>query len=252
MCAALVAVRPDDCNAIKAGLQAWQLPQLLRACRCNPHAPIYAAGYSLGALLLAKYLAEEAQGKLPPLHGPKPLSAPLPVPPDVAPVHMSSDSAAGHSPDSNQALSQSPDATWSTVVQNGASSGAGTPTAQGSTADRQHGAAARLTAAAIVSSPFDMMAAAQKIAKPWTVPWLYNLVLTFRCAPILCTPSLNSNAPGIFNALFRQPTATVSAWQLRLACSLATVTCEAATSCVQAAAVREATQTSASARGRCG
>jgi predicted alpha/beta-fold hydrolase len=194
MCAALVAVRPDDCNAIKAGLQAWQLPQLLRACRCNPHAPIYAAGYSLGALLLAKYLAEEAQGKLPPLHGPKPLSAPLPVLPDVAPVHMSSDSAAGHSPDSNQALSQSPDATWSTVVQNGASSGAGTPTAQGSTADRQHGAAARLTAAAIVSSPFDMMAAAQKIAKPWTVPWLYNLVLTFRCAPILCTSSLNSRA----------------------------------------------------------
>jgi hypothetical protein len=39
-----------------------------------------------------------------------------------------------------------------------------------------------LTAAAIVGNPFDLKQAARKLQQQWTMPWVYNLVLTFRCA----------------------------------------------------------------------
>eukprot|EP00892_Ulva_mutabilis_P003947 jgi/Ulvmu1/1924/UM012_0084.1 len=37
-----------------------------------------------------------------------------------------------------------------------------------------------LSAAVVVSNPFCMATASHKISKPWTMPWIYNLVLTFR------------------------------------------------------------------------
>jgi hypothetical protein len=40
-----------------------------------------------------------------------------------------------------------------------------------------------LTAAAVVGHPFDMLQATRKLKRRWTMPWMYNLVLTFRCAP---------------------------------------------------------------------
>lgn len=38
-----------------------------------------------------------------------------------------------------------------------------------------------LSAAVVVSNPFCMATASRKISKPWTMGWIYNLVLTYRC-----------------------------------------------------------------------
>ena len=158
-------------------------------------------GYSLGALLLAKYLAEEGTGTLPTLDSHRPLReslarSPL-AQPNTAPVH----SATPHSHSNAAALpavsprasaygigredatpafvgraAMTPDAAEVAQREAGGNGTASSQQASESSTD------ARLAAAVVVSSPYDMGEAARKIAKPWTMGWIYNLVLTFRCA----------------------------------------------------------------------
>jgi hypothetical protein len=218
-------------------------------CRCYPAAPLYAIGYSLGALLLTKYLAEEGQGRCSPLCTVPALAArrnihAVPVPSKPQPFNLSSNGAPGHvssapvppAKSSSGEVAHLPvddavglrepqhisdnagcaSAQMRSLQEARTKQGENTPPAPRSlhAADRLNAhdsngagsAAARaggvhadgavgkegircgghLTAAVVVGSPFDMQVAADKISKPWSLNWVYNLVLTFRCASLDC------------------------------------------------------------------
>lgn len=145
------------------------------ACRKYPEAPLHIVGFSLGALLLTKYLCEEAQDLRPPIR--------LPVVCDVrskSPAQPEVGVAAATMPTVAGAASPS----W--IQSDSASDGTGEPSPR-----REGGEArcsGRVTAAAVVGCPFDMQQAAANISKPWTLGWLYNYVLTFRCSSSVSSP----------------------------------------------------------------
>lgn len=126
-----------------------------------PQAPLFAAGYSLGGVILTKYLAEADCG----LHGDFP---PMPSPSHPPPTSSSSgDSSSSsnvqrrHSGDEEgRAQEEEEEATPSLLSSWAGNSG--------------------LTAAAVVSSPICLTQSSENISKPWTLEYMYNLAIAYK------------------------------------------------------------------------
>lgn len=174
-------------------------------CRKFPGAPVFALGYSLGALLLAKYLGEADAARWSPPAATHGTDAPSSSGADASESDPSSRSAAsGVRAGSGNGVASAaaaeavcgPSGTRSACVA-GAATGGGVPGAEGDSLPRGSAAAgsspggarhgSMLAGAVAVSSPFDMRKACAKLDQPWTIAWLYNLILTTRCARSRCT-----------------------------------------------------------------
>jgi pimeloyl-ACP methyl ester carboxylesterase len=154
-----------------------------------PSAPLFAVGYSLGALLLTKYLSEADTGRW--AQPPAPSLTPTPSGPRCDETDsVPGDSATiGRCSDSSDTTSTCPPGDHNGLPGSDASSAA-TPqelpamqqfAASMGTGSWPSSAGSLLSGAVTISNPFCMSAASAKLDKPWTVPWLYNIALTFQC-----------------------------------------------------------------------
>lgn len=163
---------------------------VLHVSRKFPAAPVFAVGYSLGALLLTKYTAEADSGRFGwQLESPSDESSPAaPLSrttssQDFRDVRASTNLATG-------TLQRACKATGNDTTGNLRAPSSVAGSRSGAQAERepwwrQHEMPHRwtgsgLAAAVMVSNPFCMSTANENLEKPWTMGWLYNLVLTHR------------------------------------------------------------------------
>lgn len=208
-----VSLPPDPCHgSLRRHARTSEGLSRALACRSYPEAPLCAVGFSLGALILTKYLAEAAALRSKALD----LSAARLDEREAEEQRCNgnaerSDSAeadgfGGSSPQPASANGEAAAAEAPSRFENGSdasgrggANGAAALPAHGSDANGHrstNGAAAPpadgLTAAAVVANPFDMAVAAKNVSRPWTLGWIYNFVLTFRRAP---APALDAPPP---------------------------------------------------------
>lgn len=185
-------------------------------CRSYPDAPLCAVGFSLGALILTKYLAEAAALRSKALD----LSAERLHEREAGEQRCNGNAERSHSAEADGFGDSSPQPAaangeaaaaevasrfenGSDAIGRGGANGAAALPADGSDANGHrsaNGAAAPpadgLTAAAVVANPFDMAVAAKNVSRPWTLGWIYNFVLTFRRAP---APAHDALQPVLMN-----------------------------------------------------